>query len=120
MVHLGQWVGRQASKGDLDFTHPLERQLAFSLRVACGGLSVGDDISGSDYFRSIVSTLEFYLPAVLREVHPIWKHESLDGVFHELAVMNLRRLWVSGTEVSREGIARMANVLNRCEIKSVA
>ncbi len=33
-----------------------------------------------------MSALEFYLPAVLSNVHSLsWKNESLDGVFHHLA-----------------------------------
>ena len=67
------------------FAHSLEEQLARSLRYACDNVPIGSDISQSECFRDVTSAFEFYLPAVLREVHAFWKHESLDGVFHELA-----------------------------------
>lgn len=68
------------------FAHPLEQQLARSLRDACDKAPIGGDISRSDAFQVVTSALEFYLPAVLREIHACWKYESLDGVLHELAV----------------------------------
>jgi len=36
--------------------------------------------------RYVCSGLEFFLPHVLREVHPEWKHESLDGILPAIAL----------------------------------
>jgi hypothetical protein len=71
---------------DQTFAHPLEVLLARGLRDACRNVRVGCDISQSDAFATVTSALEGYLPSVLGEVHASWKHESLDGVFHELAI----------------------------------
>ena len=73
------------------FTHDLEQQLARGLRATCDTVSIGCDISQSDDLPAITSALEFYLPGVLREVHAYWKHESLDGLFHELAIKTAPR-----------------------------
>lgn len=73
------------------FAHSLEQELARGLRAACDMIPIGEDISQSDGFRVVVSALECYLPAMLREVHLCWKHESLDGVFHEKAVKTAAR-----------------------------
>jgi hypothetical protein len=77
--------------GDIAFAHPLEQQLARGLREACGNSAVGSDISQSQGFADVESALESYLPAVFREVYSFWKYESLDGVFHELALMTAPR-----------------------------
>lgn len=63
----------------------LETRLAETLRGAIDGLAIGDTIPDSPQLQRILSALEFYLPAVLRQAHGDWKHESLDGVFCELA-----------------------------------
>ncbi|MCA9213211.1 MAG: hypothetical protein KDB27_09110 [Planctomycetales bacterium] len=60
-------------------------------------MPVGGGISQADDFRTVASALEFYLPAVLRKVHAFWKHESLDGVFHEIATKTaLRQIEIAG------------------------
>jgi hypothetical protein len=48
-------------------------------------------LSDTPHLKSVCSALEHYLPAVLREVHAEWRHESLDGVFCELACKTGRR-----------------------------
>lgn len=73
------------------FAHSLERSLARGLRDACDNIPIGCDVSRVTSFDDVTSALEWYLPAVLREVHPFWKHESLDGVFAELAVKTAPR-----------------------------
>lgn len=42
-------------------------------------------IDDSDDFRDALSALEFFLPEALREIHPEWKGESLDGIYPALA-----------------------------------
>ncbi|MDG2221706.1 MAG: hypothetical protein P8L85_10010 [Rubripirellula sp.] len=64
----------------------LEENLSRGLRAACGHVTDRGELSQSDEFRQLTSCLEFYLPAVLREVHPFWVKESLDGLFHEVAI----------------------------------
>ena len=75
----------------MNAVHPLEQQLARSLRGALDSVAIGGDISQSDGFGTVTSALEFYLPAVLREVHAYWKYESLDGFFHEIAFKTAER-----------------------------
>jgi hypothetical protein len=41
---------------------------------------VGGRFEQSDQLREVCSCLEYFIPGVLRERHPEWKHESLDGV----------------------------------------
>lgn len=62
----------------------LENSLAVDLRTLLHDVEAGGDIPDTPYLRSVLSRLEAYLLAVLREVHAEWKHESLDGVFCEL------------------------------------
>ncbi len=73
------------------FSNPLEQRLVRGLRDACDNVPIGCDISQSEGFGIVVSALEFYVFAVLREVHAFWKHESLDGVFHEVAIKTAAR-----------------------------
>jgi hypothetical protein len=42
-------------------------------------------------FFEIESALEYYLPAVLREVDRSWQSESLDGFFTEIAILTAPR-----------------------------
>ena len=35
--------------------------------------------------RQALTALDFYLPEVLRQSHPEWEHESLDGIYPEVA-----------------------------------
>lgn len=63
----------------------LEQRLSAALRASLEGIDVGASIPDSPRLQVVLEALSFYLPAVLREVHAEWKHESLDGVFAELA-----------------------------------
>lgn len=62
----------------------LETELAVDLRALLHDVEAGGGIPDTPSLRSVLSTLEAYFPAVLREIHPEWRHESLDGVFCEL------------------------------------
>lgn len=42
---------------------------------------VGDSIILSSDDGHIFSSLQFFLPGVLREIHAEWRHESLDGIY---------------------------------------
>lgn len=62
-------------------TSKTEEVVAHSLRACLAGLVENATIEESEDFRSLVSGLEFFLPAVLSEVHHEWRDESMDG-FH--------------------------------------
>ncbi|WP_299484466.1 hypothetical protein [Acaryochloris sp. IP29b_bin.137] len=49
-------------------------------------LPVNAPIPESEAFRDTLSTLEYFIPEVLREVYDEWKYESLDGVLTGLAL----------------------------------
>jgi hypothetical protein len=52
-----------------------------SLRTILAGLPAGASIDGSEEFQRALDGLEFFLPAVPREVYPEWERESLDGFY---------------------------------------
>ncbi len=66
------------------FASATEQHLARDLRTVLQNVDVGDHIVDSDDLREAMSTLEYFIPQVLREIHPEWKHESLDAVFPEI------------------------------------
>jgi hypothetical protein len=57
-----------------------EESLSCSLRSILDGLAEGEAIGNSEDFRSVLSDLELFLPAILGEIHGEWKNESLDGI----------------------------------------
>lgn len=54
------------------------------LRPILASLPARATIPDSDDLRGVLSPLESLLPEVLREIHPEWKYESLDGILPEL------------------------------------
>jgi hypothetical protein len=56
-----------------------EARASGSLRILLADLPVGASIGDSEQLRDFLGSLEFFLPAVLQEIHPEWKSESLDG-----------------------------------------
>ena len=62
-----------------------EEIVSRSLRSILDGLTQGAIIEDSENFRELLTGLEFFLPAVLGEVHGEWKDESLDGIFPTVA-----------------------------------
>jgi hypothetical protein len=64
---------------------PTEVTVSCSLRLVLDGLAVGEAIADSEAFRNLLTGLEFFLPAVLGEVHGQWKYESLDGILPAVA-----------------------------------
>ena len=42
-------------------------------------------IADAEQFREVLCGLEYFLPEVLREIHPEWDRESLDGLFPQVA-----------------------------------
>ena len=52
-------------------THTSEQIISRSIRAV---------LSESEQFRKILLGFEFFLPAVLAEIHPEWEREALDGV----------------------------------------
>ena len=61
-------------------TTAMEQHLARDLRAVLLDTEIGDCVLESEGFRAAVRSLEYFIPAVLREIHPEWRHESLDGV----------------------------------------
>lgn len=59
--------------------------LCSKLRSILDGLGTNDLIPESDCFRDVLVQLESYIWRVLREVHPEWRHEALDGIFPGIA-----------------------------------
>lgn len=62
-----------------------ERLLSHFLRRILLGLAVGVRIEQSEDFQTVLTALEFFIPAVFREIHPEWEHESLDGFYPIMA-----------------------------------
>jgi hypothetical protein len=62
-----------------------EESISRSLRAILDGLADGDAIGDSESFRSVLSDLEFFLPAILGEIHRPWRDESFDGIFSAAA-----------------------------------
>jgi hypothetical protein len=62
-----------------------EEALSRSLRSILDGLTEGEAIGDSEDFRHVLSDLEFFLPAILGEIHREWKDESLDRVLSAAA-----------------------------------
>lgn len=60
-------------------------RLCSKLGPILDGLRTNDPIPESESFRDVLVGLEFYIPRVLREVHPEWRDESLDGIFPAVA-----------------------------------
>jgi hypothetical protein len=62
-----------------------EEAVSRSLRLMLDGLAVGATIEDSEEFRRLLSSLEFFLPSVLGEVHGEWKDEGMDGILSAAA-----------------------------------
>lgn len=62
-----------------------EQELAREIRAALDGMVVGENIPDSISFRNAMRALEWFIPQLLREVHPEW-NEALDGVYPQVAV----------------------------------
>jgi hypothetical protein len=59
---------------------PCEEEFCSALRMILKRLPVGVAIPQSQTFTDVLSHLEWLLPDVLREIHPEWNEESLDGI----------------------------------------
>ena len=57
-----------------------EQTISTSLRTILAGIPIGTLIEDSAEFRDVLSGMEFFLPAVFREIHPEWRHEGFDGI----------------------------------------
>jgi hypothetical protein len=63
----------------------LEKSIAAGIRAALAPLPVGANIESTDEFRYVLGALERYIPEMLRELHPEWEDESLDGILPAVA-----------------------------------
>jgi hypothetical protein len=66
-------------------TSRAEQTISRLIRTVLAELPSGASIPESERFRNVLSHLEFYIPALLREIHPEWDEESLDGVIPVVA-----------------------------------
>jgi hypothetical protein len=62
-----------------------EQVVSRTLRLIVADLSIGASIPESELLGSLLSGLEWFLPEILREIHPEWKYESLDGIYPVVA-----------------------------------
>jgi hypothetical protein len=51
------------------------------LRTILADLPIGGDVLPSQEWSGVLLGLEYFLPAVLREIHAQWDYESLDGIY---------------------------------------
>lgn len=58
-----------------------EQRLARALRALLKNIATGGDLPETINLAIVLDMLEHFLPAVLSEVYPYWKGESLDGFF---------------------------------------
>lgn len=58
-----------------------EQRLCENLAPLLRAHAVGDAIGAPPEGNHLLSSFEFFLPEVLREVHDEWRYESLDGVY---------------------------------------
>jgi hypothetical protein len=63
-----------------------ESLLCARLRPILASARCHAPIPDSDELRDALGGLEWFLPEVLKEIHPQWKNESLDGIFPGRAV----------------------------------
>lgn len=61
-----------------------ERRVCEYLTPILRELAVGESLGDASALRNLFTALEFFLPEVLREVHPEWQGESLDGVYAKI------------------------------------
>ena len=58
-----------------------ERRIARALRALLEDVAPGGALPETIHMIMVLNYLEYFLPAVLSQVHPYWKGESLDGFF---------------------------------------
>ena len=61
-------------------TSTAEAMLSSSLRTALATLPIGGRIVDSAQFQMTTGRIEHFIHGVLREIHPEWRSESLDGL----------------------------------------
>lgn len=69
----------------------LEQKVAHCLRAVCQQMTDQEKLPQTAELRELTVSLEFYMPVVLREVHPFWRKKSLDGLYHEVAIKTAPR-----------------------------
>jgi hypothetical protein len=57
-------------------TNSLEQKVAHGLRAVCQHVTVQEKLPQTAELRELTDALEFYLPGVLREVHPFWRERK--------------------------------------------
>jgi len=62
-----------------------EQRVSRSLQAVLADLPPGASIADFEQFLEVLDGLEFFVPAILREIYPEWIRESLDGFFPFLA-----------------------------------
>lgn len=67
-------------QGNTQMVSSVEQRLSRSIGQILADLPNGATIADSEHLQKVLSELEYFIPEVLRELHPEWKHESLDGI----------------------------------------
>jgi hypothetical protein len=57
-----------------------EQEVSRLIRLIVDKVQPGEDFASSEHFNDLSSALDYFVPAVLSEVYPEWKRESLDGI----------------------------------------
>ena len=68
-----------------------ESHTCVDLRPILDELPIGSRIPDSDLFRRALSGLEYFIPAVLGEVHDEWRDGDLDGIFPDVSLKTAER-----------------------------
>jgi hypothetical protein len=58
-----------------------EQRVCEGLGPLLRGHEIGDSLGELPTWRDLMTSFEYFLPEVLREVHDEWKYESLEGVY---------------------------------------
>ena len=58
-----------------------EQGIGRALHSALQNINEGAELFEAPELRRILASLEYFLPSVLSEIYPHWKHESIDGFF---------------------------------------
>lgn len=58
----------------------IEQSLAATLQRLLDSLPVGAMIPDTEDLKSFLGGMEYFIPGMLRELHPEWNKESLDGI----------------------------------------
>ena len=62
---------------EVEVVSKAEEIICRSLRAILDGVSDGASIADFDQLQDVLDALDYFIPEVLRQLHPEWNHESL-------------------------------------------